>query len=278
MMGSIYYWSPGSASGQTILGADDHYLRLGEYIAAQEPSEAGDGGQGIFFYTSGKYSLKSTGALHLAVDGPVVRTVETGDLTYTNADGDLSITATEGGIKVTAKESIHITSLQDGDGTTITVDAGDNDVYYQQGKYQKQVTTFESKTTRAHNHKTNIGVLVNTHVGVATTTSVTLELTYSSLSVGIAGAEIAFKGIALSWESTKRSLVPISTVSFTWIEGKTVFVDEEFCVFKNEFRWFRFTNGIGKFFEDVSCIEAMLEADMDENAIIAEFKSFDIVI
>ena len=282
-MPHIQYWSPGAGSTQTSLGNDDHYLRLGSYVGTQEPADANvaEGGvaQGIYFYTSGKYSLKSTLALHQMVDGPVTRTVKTGDLTYTNADGSLSITATEGGVRMTAEKKISISSAQEtsDDATTITVDAGGDDVYYQQGKYEKTVTDYEEKIVKAHNHKTNIGLLINAHSGAGVTTSVSLELTYSTASVGVTGLEVSAKGVSLSYETLKNTFAPLATVSFTLVEGKKVFLDQEFCVVKNETRVFRFTQGIAQAMIDESCVRSML-ATMDEKAIIAEFKKYNIVI
>ena len=284
-MPHIQYWSPGAGSTHTSLGNDDHYLRLGAYVGTQEPADAniaeGDVAQGIYFYTSGKYSLKATLAMHQAVDGPVIRTVKTGDLSHTNNDGSLSITATEGGVTMTAEKKISISSSQDtGDdaaATTITIDAGSNNVYFQQGKYEKTVTDYEEKIVKAYNHKTNIGLLINAHSGAGVTTSVSLELTYSTASVGVTGLEVSTKGIALSYETLKNTFVPLATVSFTLVEGKKVFLDQEFCVVKNETRVFRFTQGIAQALIDESCVRSML-ATMDEKAIIAEFKKYNIVI
>ena len=247
-MSQLYYWSPGAGSGQTSLGGDDHYFRLGAYDGAHEPSEAdvkeAGTAQGIYFYTSGKYSLKTTGALHQAVEGPVTRTVQTGNLTYTNDGGDLSITLTEGAVTMTAKSDISITSAMNSTtATSIKVDAGtDHDIYYQQALYVKSTKHYEEKMVKGNEHKTNIGFLINAHGGVGYTTSMGLELSYSSFSFGFNLLELSTKGVSFNDEHFKKSFVPLATVSFTVIEGKTVAIDEEYCVLKNETKWFRFSS------------------------------------
>lgn len=286
-MSYLYYWAPGTGNATASTGegsiavplADDHYFRLGAYVA-HEPSAASIGDQGIFFYTSGKYSLKSTSALHQAVDGPVTRVVETGDLTYTNEDGNLSITVSEGGVKIAAEEAVHISSSQEtsGDETTITIDAGDEDVYFRQGKYYKVMTNYEQKIVEAHNHKTNIGLLIATHIGAGLTTSLTCELTFSLFSISTTAVEVSVKGIAFSYEADKNTLALGSTESITLIEGKKVLVDEEFCWIKNETKRFRFTKGIAQALIDESCVRSMLAGGMTEKEIIAHFKEYDIVV
>jgi hypothetical protein len=282
-MAHFFYWSPGEESSNQSLGSDDHYLRLGEYIPMQEPVSAniseGGAAQGIFFYTSGKYALKATLAMHQSVDGPVNRTVQTGDFTYTNEDGDLSITTAKGGVKINAEESIHLSAKQEttDDATTITVNAGKKDVYYIQGKYEKTVDYYEEKMVEAHNHKTNIGLLINTHAGVGMTTSVTCEMTYSSFSVGFTAREISVKGIALSWETSKNSMIMASSLTYCLIEGKKVFLDEEFCVIKNETRLFRFTQGISKARQNQVEVRNLLAAGLTEAQIVTAMKRYDVV-
>lgn len=287
-MSHLYYWAPGVGNATASTGgdsiavalADDHYFRLGAYVPTQEPSGANIGGQGIYFYTSGKYSLKSTAALHQAVAGPVTRVVQTEDLTYTNEDGNLSITVSEGAVKIAAEGAVHISSAQEtsDDSTTITIDAGDKDVYFRQGKYYKLMTNYEEKIVEAFNHKTNIGLLITTHIGAGVTASLTCELTYSTFSISTTAMEVSVKGIALSYESDKSTLALASTESTTLIEGKKVVVDEEFCWIKNETKRFRFTKGISQALVDESCVRAMLNHGMDEKEIIADFKTYGIVI
>jgi hypothetical protein len=281
-MSHLYYWSPGAATAPTKLGNDDHYFRLGEYIKTQEPASAdiAEGGlaEGIFFYTSGKYSLKATQAMHQEVDGPVVRTVETGDLTYTNEDGDLAITVEEGGVTMTAEGSIEITAKQKtSTATTIEIYAGSNDVYYIQGQYLKEVTVFQSKLIRAHNHKTNIGLLISTHGGVGATSSLSCEITYSSFSVGFTAVEVSAKGIAMSFETNKNSMTMFRADTYSLIDGKKVFLDEEFCVFKNETRAFRFTQGIAKARKNMSEIKFYVALGMTDAEIVTHLKGYDLV-
>ena len=282
-MAHFFYWSPGDESSNQSLGKDDHYLRLGEYIPMQEPASANiskDGAaQGIFFYTSGKYSLKATLAMHQSVDGPVTRTVQTGDFTYTNEDGNMAITAAKGGVTIHAEGSIHLSAKQEtsDDTTTITVNAGKKDIYYIQGKYEKSVDVYEEKMVEAHNHKTNIGLLINAHAGLGLTTSITCEMTYSSFSVGFTASEISVKGIAMSWEANKNSMIMATSLTYCLVEGKKVFLDEEFCVIKNETRVFRFTQGIAQARKNLAEVRTYLSVGLTEAQIIAAMKRYDVV-
>jgi hypothetical protein len=287
----IFYWSPGAATAPTALGSDDHYFRLGAYVPSQEPSAAGVGGEGIFFYTSGKYTLKSTAGLHARVNGPVTRTVQTGDWTYTN-DGvmaaaepaALSVTATEGAVTMTAKESISISSaMETSDATTsIEVEAGESgteyDVYYQQGEYYKFMTEYEEKMVKAHAHKTNIGLLINNHAGVGTTTSLTFELSFTTLALDFTGMDVAVTGIAINLESNKGNIA-WRTMSFTLIEGKKVFLDEEFCGVKNETKMVRFKQGFTNFYTNW-CFwwDQKSAGELDNASVKAEFVKMGIEV
>jgi hypothetical protein len=289
----IFYWSPGGATAPTALGADDHYFRLGAYVPSQEPSAAGVGGEGIFFYTSGKYTLKSTAGLHAAVNGPVTRTVETGDWTYTNdgatASGgtplaNFSITAEEGAVKMTAKDSISIASSMEttDDSTSIAVEAGatgtEKDVYYQQGEYFKFMKEYEEKLVNAHAHKSNIGLLINNHLGVGTTTSLTFELSYTSLALDFTGMDVSVTGLAINIESNKGNIA-WRTMSFTLIEGKKIFLDEEFCGVKNETKWVRFKQGFTNFYTNW-CFwwDQKSAGELDNASVKAEFVKMGIEV
>lgn len=250
-MSDIYYWSPGDSSNQGTLGTDDHYLRLGAYQVVVEPKEAGIEAngvpQGIFFYTSGKYSLRSTAALHIAVDGPVQRTVKTGNMDYTNLHGNLEIVAEEGGIEITAEEAITITANETTQSvTTIEIESGDNDIYYIQGKYNKTVDHYQEKMVEANNHKTVIGLTITTQSGLSLTHSDTFELGYTSFSFGLTLIEIAAKGISATLELNKNSFTAITAVSFLLLDSKADILDEEFCYIKNEVKSVRFVTGILK--------------------------------
>ena len=278
----IFYWSPGAATQPSSLGTDDHYFRLGVYVGGQEPGEANVGAEGIYFYTSGKYSLKSTDALHMEVVGPVTRTVETGDWTYSS--GDLSITATEGAVTMTAKENIDVnsdmTTVGSDDTTSITISGGatgkEYDVYLQQAVYVSTTTEYEEKIVNAHAHKTNIGILLNTHAGAAITNSFTFELSFSSFGLSIVLAEIVTTGVAINIENIKQGEA-IGTMSFTFYEGKKILVDEEYCGYKNEFKNFRLVNGLTGF-GTTMCDLITSGFDLEDNAVKADIKKFSVAL
>jgi hypothetical protein len=249
-MSDIHYWSPGDASNGATLGSDDHYLRLGGYVAAAEPGAANiavDGvAQGIFFYTSGKYSLKSTEAAHIAVSGPVDRTVKSGDLAYANERGNLSITTAKGGIEITASGTIHIAAKQvtTDDSKSITIDAGKHDIYFIQGKYTKETSKDQDKIVEAHNHKTNIGVLISSQLGPSDSHSETFEMGYTTLSTGFTVAECSAKGLTFGFENNKSSLTLVGALGVLLLDSKKVFLDEEFSCVKNEKLSFKIEDGL----------------------------------
>ncbi|POF33773.1 hypothetical protein [Roseibium marinum] len=250
-MSYVFYWAPGNSDNYFHQG---HYLRLGAFEGQWEPDsvniEDGSGNaQGIYFHTAGQYTQKATGCYYQAVNGPVKRTIESEDYTYTNTGGDYDAT-TQGGVKIRARNSVSVSSSEvtpdDETHTSIKIDAGDKDVYYKQGKYNKETTTYKKKIVKAHSHKTNIGPVVKTHGGTGVHTYVSFELGYKTMSVGIKVSEVSFKGLSLSMGGTKNGMTLYTSVGFYVIDSKKVWLDEEFSCVKNEVKTFRFTGGIAQ--------------------------------
>lgn len=276
---NIVHWSPEPATQPTQLGAGEHYLRLGAYVPVVEPADAdisyGGHAQGIFFYTSGIFSLKATKDWHQTVNGPVKRTIKTKDFEYTNETGDVSITVSSGKVDITAKEDIVFESAQstpnDTD-NTITIEANSNNVYFIQGKYEK-VTDKDHKIITGANHKTNIGVYLTTCSGANTTVSAAVDLSYSTFSVFTTGMEITAKGLALGLEQTKNTLTFTFAFTLSYLEAKKVYLDEELAWVKNETRAFRYVGTLSDFRSNQALLQQIVDNKADFKAAEAHFKA-----
>src|SRR5262249_2407533 len=116
------------------------------------------------------------------------------------------------------------------------------------------------------------------HAGAGATASLSCELTYSSYSLSFTAAEISVKGIALSWETTKNSTIVLRSDTYSLIEGKKVFLDEEFACVKYEVKKFRFTVGIARAWKNITLVKQLMALKCDENTIKAIFEGSEVVL
>lgn len=240
---NIVHWAydADTEPARLVAGEGNYYLRLGAYDSSTEPAEAniahGGYAEGIFFYTSGIYSLRATKSWFQTVGGQVQRTIQSGNLEYVNEGGSLSITTTEGAVGITASGTIEIQSSQDTTGhdgnVTIKIDAGDYDVYFTQYTYYKE-TDYDEKTILGYNHKTNVGAYSTTCAGPYITTSIALDLAYSSFSLYATGVEVSSKVYGRSLDALKYSLTQLLSLSVSATERKSVTIDSELSYLKFE--------------------------------------------
>ena len=268
-MTNLYYWAKDNNSGTTI-ETEDHYLRLGVYNANLGEDDIADKenddsvAEGIFFYTNGKYSLKSTNAFYFDITGPVDRTIKNGGYTYTNDGGDFTVDANKGGIKIHARKSVtlkgYLTDTNEKE-TGFLIDAGNNNIEYEQKQYFKETKDKKEKFVKGSYHKTNYGYVGKVHLGSGIKTYATFAFGYSGLSVGVKTGENSNKGAALSVYAYKAGCVPISKIGCYFVDAKKTVLDEEFCMFKNETKIFKFENGLADYKKNygVEAFKALLK-------------------
>lgn len=242
-MSYIYYWSP--ASGTNYF-TDGHYLRLGTYESRWEPysvnikDPAGDA-QGIYFYTDGKYTLKtaSTGDTYIETGKDVSRTVNSGGYSYTNTTGDTTIEQNDGDVLIKAEGKIRLKSFHgDTDSDSILIQAKGHDLYYQQAGYAKFVDTYKETTVKGFTHKTNIGIVFKFYLLCNLGSYSHIGLSYKTATFGIKEISIGATGVSLSFNgNTYKSVLGIK-FGFTIIASQIVWLHEEYEYYKNELKVF----------------------------------------
>jgi len=244
-MAHIYYFAADPDYWTNATLSNGHYLRLGTYESQWEPGSAnisdGSHSQGVYLTTCGKYSLKTTSDAYIEVEKGISRTIESGDYDYTNETGNYDIDVQDGEVHIESEKEINITSSHDGTASTsITIQADGHELYYQQAGYAKYVDEFKKTTVTGFTHKTNIGIVIKIYGGAGLQNYSGFGLSYKSVTLGVKVAEASTSGVSLAIYGTKNSLVFISKWGLTLVPSQIVWLHEEYCVFKNEFKFHRF--------------------------------------
>lgn len=272
MTNSIYYFAEADASPAK---ADGHYLRLGEYDATEEAAIATDTDEGILIHTSGRWTLKVTGATHEEVNGKIDRTIATGDYTYDNTSGSLRVEAQDGGIKIKAKNNINFTTTKDPSDvnvTVVTVEAKDShDIYFDRHNFESRNTVYQERMTEGFRHKTNLGWINKATGGMSISTYLSFGISYKSFTIAAKGFSVNMMAPAVfALGSISKKVVVFFTVSFQYIYYKKALLDEEFCVVKNEQRNCRFSGTLAEARDKIALIKA-LGIEKEEKVIGAHF-------
>jgi len=242
-MAYIYYWSP---AGGTNYFTDGHYLRLGTYESRWEPESAniadsaGDA-QGIYFYTNGKYTLKTTssGEAYVEIGKDMKRTVKSGGYNYTNTTGDTTIEQNDGEVLIKAEGKIRLKSSHgDTDSDSILINAKGQDLYYQQAGYAKFVDTYKETTVRGFTHKTNIGIVFKFYLLCNLGNYSNVGLSYKTATFGIKEISIGATGASLSFNGNAYKSVLGIKFGFTIFATQIVWLHEEYEYYKNELKVF----------------------------------------
>jgi len=255
-MANVVYWA-NSGNGDSLSDLDDtHYLRLGTYDAGNGEPEAAekklnDVAEGVFFYTTNVFSMKSTDAYHQEVSGPVKRKIESGSYTYENSGGDFSVDTAEGGISLKASKKVSIVSTENNDDTSnpsIHIDAGSSrDIFITCNHYYKETDERKTKTVKADYYKSNLVIVVKTALSVALSTTSVMAIGYKSGSVGVRLGENSNKAVGVSFYGSKSTLVPTNKIGIYFIDKKKTVLDEEYCFFKNETKLLKVDKGWADF-------------------------------
>lgn len=240
-MAYFYYWSP--ASGTNYFN-DGHYLRLGTYESQWEPGSANIAdsaghAEGIYFYTNGDYTLKSTspGDAYIETGKDVSRTVKSGGYSYTNATGNTTITQNDGDVLIKAEGKIRLKSSHNGtDSDSILIKAKDHDLYFQQAGYAKFVDTYKETTVKGFTHKTNIGIVFKFYLLCNLSNYSHIGLSYKTATFGIKEVSIGATGASLSLNGNTYKAVLGIKFGFTIFATQIVWLHEEYEYYKNELK------------------------------------------
>ncbi|MHA7776835.1 hypothetical protein [Roseibium sp. M-1] len=259
-MAHIFYWS---SAGGTNYFNDGHYLRLGTYESQWENDCAnikdGSGNaEGIYFYTDGKYTLKTTGGgnTYQEIGTGLERTVKNGNYSYTNTSGDTVIEQNNGKVLMEASGKIYITSARgDADSEAILIKAKGHDLYFQQAGYAKYVDVYKEDTITGKTHKTNIGIVVKLYAGANIGTYSNIGLSYKSATVGIKELSIGATGASLAIEGATNKDVLGLKFGFTIFATQIVWLHEEYEYYKNELKVY------GRETKTVNCKSQIVDAE-----------------
>jgi|GEM_PF-2884293 len=282
-MANISYWGPDDNTQTTAdLSKNGHYLRLGTYDGSVEPGSANikdsDGNaQGIYFWTTGKYTMKVAYNVYQEIAKDVTRTIQSGNYDYTNSTGTYDITLSDGGVHIESENKIsiksdHITS-EKAPGelyTSITFQANDHDLYFQQAGYAKYVDERKESTTEGITHKTNIGVVVKIYGAAGLQNYSSFGLSVCGGTIGAKVAEASTSGVSFALYGIKNSLVFMSKWGLTLVPSQIVWLHEEYCVFKNEFKFHRFET---KFNETEAKLAELVQASIDSEDEVASMEA-----
>lgn len=279
MTNSIYYFAEADASSAK---ADGHYLRLGAYDATQEAAITSDTDEGILIHTSGRWTLKVTGATHEEVNGKYDRTIKTGNYGYENTSGDLTIKAEKGGINVKAKNNVSVITTKDPgdvDVTVVTVQAkNDHDIYFDQHKRFSRRTVYQERMTEGYKHKTNLSLIIKMQGQMSISTYLSFGISYKSVTSAVNGFSVNMLAPAvIGVGKISKKVVVFFTVGFTFIYYKKVLLDEEFCVVKNEKKIIRFSGSVAEAFSKIATIRKHM-IKKEEEVIKAHFEMMEMDI
>ncbi|MEM5581718.1 hypothetical protein WNZ15_04600 [Roseibium sp. AS2] len=243
-MANLFYWSP---AGGTNNFTDGHYLRLGTYESRWEPGSAdikdpAGVAQGIYFYSDGKYTLKTTatGDVCQEIGTGVERTVKSGGYSYTNTTGNHTIAQKNGDVLIEAEGKVVLSSAHEGIAdTSILIDAKSNDLYYQQAGYAKFVDTYKETTVKGYTHKTNIGVVLKFYLGGSVGTYSHIGLSIKTATFGIKEVTASATGVSLSMNGNSSTDVLGLKFGFTIFALQVVWLHEEYEFLKNELQVYK---------------------------------------